>query len=63
MIQDNIIVAHEALHFLKLKKRGYVGYVGHVGQMAIKLDFNKAYDYIEWNFLSELMQKMGFHTD
>ncbi|XP_028089060.1 uncharacterized protein LOC114289509 [Camellia sinensis] len=28
--------------------------------MAIKLDFNKAYDRVEWDFLLELMRRMGF---
>ncbi|XP_028051902.1 uncharacterized protein LOC114256459 [Camellia sinensis] len=56
LIQDNIIVAHEAFHFLKLQKKGSLGH------MAVKLDFNKAYDRVEWDFLSTLLQKMGFHT-
>ncbi|XP_028073980.1 uncharacterized protein LOC114276380 [Camellia sinensis] len=55
MIQDNIIVAHEAFHALKLKKSGVVG------NMAIKLDFNKAYDRIEWDFLAAILQKLGYH--
>lgn len=28
--------------------------------MAIKIDFNKAYDRVEWDFLEEDMRKMGF---
>lgn len=29
--------------------------------MAISLDFNKAYDRVEWDFLEAVMVKMGFH--
>lgn len=38
LIQDSILIAHEAFHFLKHKKQGHKGYV------ALKIDFNKAYD-------------------
>ncbi|KAF7135399.1 hypothetical protein RHSIM_Rhsim08G0131400 [Rhododendron simsii] len=54
LIQDNIFIAHEAFHFLQQKKKGNEGF------MAIKLDFNKAYDRVEWDFLRALMEKMGF---
>ncbi|KAI8525452.1 hypothetical protein RHMOL_Rhmol13G0231200 [Rhododendron molle] len=57
LIQDNIIIAHEAFHFLHRKKKGKDGF------MAIKLDFNKAYDRVEWDFLRALMDKMGFATE
>ena len=33
---------------------------GKVGQMAVKLDINKAYDWVEWSFLQGIMQKSGF---
>ncbi|XP_028124116.1 uncharacterized protein LOC114321174 [Camellia sinensis] len=56
LIQDNILVAHEAFHHLKLKKAG-TGY-----EMAIKLDFNKAYDRIQWDFLEALLLQMGFSS-
>lgn len=54
LIQDSIIIAHEAFHFLQRKRKGNEGF------MAIKLDFNKAYDRVEWDFLGALMEKMGF---
>ena len=52
-IQDNIIVAQEVFHHLKRRKKG-----NHF-QMALKLDMNKAYDRVEWDFLEALLLKMG----
>ena len=54
-ILDNILVAFETLHHMKMKK------VGRVGHMALKLDMSKAYDRLEWGFLEKTMDKMGFH--
>lgn len=53
-IQDNIVVAHEAFHFLKGHRRGKHSYA------AIKLDLSKAYDRVQWDFLAEVMHAMGF---
>ena len=53
-ILDNILVAFETLHHMKIKKRGE-------GFMAMKLDMSKVYDRVEWIFLEQLMRKMGFH--
>ncbi|KAF7807121.1 putative RNA-directed DNA polymerase [Senna tora] len=44
LIQDNFFIVHEAFHHLKLKKNG------GKGELALKMDMNKAYDRIEWNF-------------
>jgi len=52
---DNVLITHEALHYLKTsgaKKRCY---------MAVKKDMSKAYDRIEWEFIRLVMQAMGFH--
>lgn len=57
MIQDNIIVANEAFHFLKTHTKG------KRQALALKLDFNKAYDRVQWDFLREVMLRMGFHQD
>lgn len=56
MISDNIIVAHEIFHSLKVRKRQANSY------MAVKTDITKAYDRLEWKFLEETMKRMGFHT-
>lgn len=54
MIQDNIIVSHEVFHHLKIKRSGAAGV------MAMKLDFNKAYDRVQWDFLYTFLVRMGF---
>ena len=33
------------------------------GSMAIKLDVAKAFDRVEWTFLSKIMLKTGFGTE
>lgn len=55
MIQDNLVVAHEAFHFLKSKARG-------LGRgIALKLDMNKAYGRLVWRFLEAVLKKIGFN--
>ena len=41
LIQDNIMVAHEVYHHLKLQKSD------KEGAFSLKLDMNKAYDRVE----------------
>ncbi|KAL4386041.1 hypothetical protein GQ457_09G010480 [Hibiscus cannabinus] len=44
LIQDNIIIAHEAFHAIKRRKRT------KNAAMAIKIDMEKAYDKVDWEF-------------
>lgn len=43
------------MHYLEHKKEGKENF------MAVKLDISKAYDLVEWNFIEDVMEKMGFH--
>ena len=54
LIQDNIGIAHELFHFLKMRK------AKSKFELGIKLDMHKAYDRVEWDFLMAVMEKLGF---
>jgi hypothetical protein len=50
-ILDNILIANEAIHFLKKRKdKGYL----------FKVDFHKAFDSVLWEYINEVMAAMGF---
>ncbi|KAA3469649.1 reverse transcriptase [Gossypium australe] len=49
LILDNLMNCY--IHFEKKGKKGY---------MAVKLDMSKAYDRVEWDFVKQVMRKMGF---
>ena len=42
------------MHYLNHKVEGMDNY------MSIKLDMSKTFDRVEWNFIKEVMEKMGF---
>ena len=52
-IQDNLVIAHGAFHHLRAKDSA--------AEFGLKLDMNKAYDCVEWEFLRETMARMGVH--
>ena len=53
-ISDNILVAFETLHHMKIQKAKSSEF------MALKLDMSKVYERVEWSFLKTIMEKMGF---
>ncbi|XP_057528939.1 secreted RxLR effector protein 78-like [Amaranthus tricolor] len=50
-ILDGVLIANESIRWLKKKK---------ILGTLIKLDFQKAYDSINWSFLELIMDKLGF---
>ena len=54
-ITDFRPIRYELMNYLEHKKDGREGVV------AIKLYMSKAYDRVEWSFIKQVMEKMGFH--
>ena len=52
-IAENIVLAQEIVHSFKntKKKKGFMGF---------KLDFHKAYDSLEWDFIYLVLKAVGF---
>ncbi|CAA7017011.1 unnamed protein product [Microthlaspi erraticum] len=50
---DNIIIVQEAVHSMRRKK-------GKRGWMLLKLDLEKAYNRIRWDFLEDSLRAAGF---
>lgn len=55
-ITDNVIIYQEAIHNMHNKK-------GNLGWMAWKIDLEKAYNRISWEFICDSLHKAGFTTD
>jgi hypothetical protein len=54
-IHDNTILAYEVFHSMKQKK-------GNGGLMVLKLDMEKAFDFMEWEFLLKILELLGFNS-
>ncbi|XP_074267339.1 uncharacterized protein LOC141590668 [Silene latifolia] len=54
-ISDNIVVFQETIHTMKKKR-------GNKGLMAIKIDLEKAYDRLKWDFIRDTLLDMHFPT-
>ncbi|CAN0846303.1 LINE-1 retrotransposable element ORF2 protein [Linum grandiflorum] len=53
-ITDNIMIAHEIMHFLKNQRKGNTYY------FALKLDMEKAFDRVEWELIYHSLDALGF---
>lgn len=51
---DNILIAHKTLQFIRKKSKGRKSFFG------LKLDVNKAYDRVSWEFFLNMLRTMGF---
>jgi len=52
-IMDNVLIAQEGLHSMRYRNAGKK-------LMAIKVDMERAYDMMQWDFLRVVMGKFGF---
>jgi hypothetical protein len=50
-ILEGVVVLHETLHELKRNRRN---------GLILKLDFEKAYDKVNWKFLQQVLRMRGF---
>ncbi|CAN1826409.1 LINE-1 retrotransposable element ORF2 protein [Linum perenne] len=53
-VTDNILVAFETLHYMKRL------YSAKHGEVAVKIDISKAYDRVGWEYLEDVLSRMGF---
>jgi hypothetical protein len=53
---DNIIIAQEVFHSMRIRK-------GSKGYMAVKVDLDKAYDILHWEFILDTLKDIGFEEN
>lgn len=53
-IHGNVLVVHKAFQYLRSRVNG------RKYELAVKLNMNKAYDKVEWDFLRDVLLNMGF---
>lgn len=53
-ITDNIVIYQEILHTIQTNK-------GQTGYMVMKINLEKAYDRLDWNFIRATLQDIGFN--
>ncbi|XP_021729774.1 uncharacterized protein LOC110696729 [Chenopodium quinoa] len=53
-MEDNIILSHELMHLINLRKGSNF--------TAVKIDMSKAYDRVDWLFLMKVLQAYGFSS-
>ncbi|CAL5444777.1 unnamed protein product [Camellia sinensis] len=54
LVSDNLLLAHELIEFVRHRTKGKKMFFG------LKLDMNKTYDRVDWNFLIAILRLMGF---
>lgn len=54
LIQNNVIITQKVYHHMRLKNNDAQE------ECALKLDMQKAYDRVKWEFLIKALQKWGF---
>jgi hypothetical protein len=57
LIKDNVMLAYELTHYMQNRRKGLDEYA------ALKLDMSKSYDRVKWDFLRQMMLKLGFHQN
>lgn len=53
-IFENILIAHELFNSFNKKK-------SKLGSVAIKIDLEKAYDFLNWDYIKYCLTRFGFH--